>query len=51
MRRWLNLSIVFTLIFGGGLALAFEWVTMAVLLFVIGASLGYVLNKRKLLPE
>jgi len=51
MRRWIYLSIVFTFIFTGGLMLAFELLAEAVLLFVIGSLLGYILNRKNLLPE
>jgi hypothetical protein len=51
MRRWIYLYIVFALIFAGGLMLAFELVTEAVLLFIVGSLLGYILNRCKLLPE
>ena len=51
MKRWFNLCIVFALIFGGGLALSLGMFTESVLLFGLGASLGFVWNKRNLLPE
>lgn len=51
MRRWLNLTIVFALIFGGGLALALKMVFESVVLFCAGLALGFFWNSRNLLPE
>lgn len=49
--KWINLIIVLTLIFGGGLALALEHIFWATLLFVGGVCLGIVLDNNKLLPQ
>lgn len=49
--KWINLCIVFALIFGGGLGLALEYVMASILLFCSGIALYRVLDNRDLLPE
>jgi hypothetical protein len=51
MRKWINLCIVFALIFGGGLALSLEHIILSAALFAAGVLLGIFMNKRNLLPE
>lgn len=51
MKRWINLIIVFALLFGGGLALALDMVLESAVLFIIGLTLGFWWNSRNLLPE
>ena len=49
--KWINLCIIFALIFGGGLCLALDHVMAAVLLYCSGIALYRVLDNRDLLPE
>jgi hypothetical protein len=48
--KWLNLCIVFALIFGGGLALALDCIGLSLALFTAGCIIGIHMNKRNLLP-
>jgi hypothetical protein len=48
--KWLNLCIVFALIFGGGLALALDCIGLSLALFTAGIIIGIHMNKRNLLP-
>jgi len=49
--KWLNLGIVFALIFGGGLAIALGNVWLCVALMSAGAATGLYFDRRNLLPE
>ena len=48
--KWINLCIVFALIFGGGLALALDCIGLSLALFTVGIIIGIHMNKRNLLP-
>ena len=49
--KWINLIIVFALIFGGALALSLEHIFWAVALMTFGTYLGIVLANNKQLPQ